>query len=65
MTIFSLHGWRYGKNALEKKSKLTKYFYRNGQNEIDHKRISEKSAEYTRDITEAKEGCILKLTNKL
>lgn len=65
MTIFSLHGWRYGKNALEKKSKLTKYFYRNGQNEIDHKRISEKSAEYTRDITEAKESCILKLTNKL
>ena len=65
MTIFSLHGWRYGKNALEKKSKLTKYFYRNGQRENDRNKVLEKPAEYTREILEPKKQYILKMTNKL
>ena len=53
------------KNFLKERSKLTKYFYRNGQRESDHCKVLEKSAECTREILEAKRQYILKTTSKL
>ena len=45
--------------------KLTNYFYRNGQKESNHDKVSKRSAECTRDILEVKKQFILKMTNKL
>ena len=53
------------KNLLKERSKLTKYFYRNGQWESDRDNVLEKSAECTRGILEAKRQYILKMTSKL
>ena len=53
------------KNILKERSKLTKYFYRNGQRESDRDKVLEKSAECTREILEAKRQYILKMTSKL
>ena len=53
------------KNLLKERSKLTKYFYRNGQREIDLDKVFEKSAECTTEIHETKKQYILKMTNKL
>ena len=38
--------------------KLTKYFYRNGQKESNHDKVSKKSAECTRDILEVKKNSL-------
>ena len=53
------------KNLLKERSKLTKYFYRNGQRESDRDKVLEKYAECTRGILEAKIQNILKMTSKL
>ena len=53
------------KNLLKERSKLTKYFYRNGQRESDRDKVLEKSAECTREILESKRQYILKMTSKL
>ena len=53
------------KNLLKERSKLRKYFYRNGQRESDCDKVSEKSAECIREILEAKRQYILKMTSKL
>ena len=53
------------KNLLKERSKFTKYFCRNGQRESDCDKVLEKSAEYTREIFEAKKQYILKMTCKL
>ena len=53
------------KNLSKERSKLTKYFYRNGQRKSDRDKMLEKSAECTREILEAKRAYILKMTNKL
>ena len=53
------------KNLLKERSKLTKYFYRNGQREIDLDKLFEKSAECTTEIHETKKQYILKMTSKL
>ena len=44
--------------------KLTNYFYRDGQKESNHDKVSKRSAECTRDILEVKKQFILKMTNK-
>ena len=53
------------KKLLKKRSKLTKYFYRNDQRESDRDKVLEKSAECTTEILEAKKQYILKVTSKL
>ena len=53
------------KNLLKERSKLTKYFYRNGQRESDRDKVLEKSAECTREILEAKRQYVLKMASKL
>ena len=53
------------KILLKERSKLTKYFYRNGHRESDRDKVLEKSAECTREILEAKRQYILKMTSKL
>ena len=53
------------KSLSKERSKLTKYFYRNGQRESDRNKVLEKPAEYTREILEPKKQYILKMTNKL
>ena len=53
------------KNLLKERSKLTKYFYRNGQKKSDRDRVLEKSAECTREILEANKQYVLKMANKL
>ena len=52
-------------NLLKERSKLTKYFYRNGQRESYRDKLLEKSAECTREILEAKRQYILKMRRKL
>ena len=42
------------KTLLKERSKLTKYFYRNGRKDHDHNRILKKWAECTRGVPEAK-----------
>ena len=53
------------KNLLKERSKLTKFFYRNGQKESDRDKVLEKSAECTREILKAKKQHILKMTSRL
>ena len=53
------------KHLLKERSKLTKYFYRNGQRECDCSKVLEKSVECTREILKAKRQYIFKMTNKL
>ena len=52
-------------NFLKERSKLTKYFYRNSQRISHRDKVLEKSAEFTKDILEAKKQYIIKMTNKL
>ena len=52
-------------NPLKERSKLTKYFYRNGQRESDRDKVLGKSAGCIREILEAKKQYILKMKNKL
>ena len=44
---------------------MTKFFYKNGQKEHEHDKVSEKSDECTRKIFEAEKNHFLKMTNKL
>ena len=53
------------KNLLKERSKLAKYFYRNGQRESNQDKVLEKSAECTREILEGNRQYILKMTSKL
>ena len=53
------------KKSLKQRSILTKIFYKNGQRNSDHIKVSEKSEECTSLITEAKKNCFLKMTSKL
>ena len=53
------------KRTLKQITKLTKYFYKNGQIKCDYDQILEKSAECTVEILEAKKNYILNMTSKL
>ena len=53
------------KRKLKQRTKLIKYFYKNGQIKCDCDKILEKCAECTRDIFETKKRYILNMTNKL
>ena len=53
------------KTLLEERSKLTNFFYRNGQRESDRDKVLEKYSECTRKTLKAKKQYILKMTNKL
>ena len=53
------------KSLSKERSKLTKYFYRNGQSESDRNKLLEKLVECTGEILEPKRQYILKITNKL
>ena len=44
------------KRKLKQRTKLIKYFYKNGQMKCDYDKILEKSAEYTAEILEAKKN---------
>ena len=52
------------KKSLKQRSKLTKYFYKIGQSNIDHIKVLQKSEECTNLISEAKKNYILKMTSK-
>ena len=52
-------------NILKETSKLTNYFYRDGQRKSYRYKVLEKSAECTREILESKKQCFFKMTNKL
>ena len=52
------------KRKLKQRTKLTKYFYKNGQINCDYDKILEKSAEWTAEILEAKKNYILNMTSK-
>ena len=51
--------------SLKERCKLTKSFYKNGKRKIDHDKVLEKSEECTKQILEAKNDYILKMTKKL
>ena len=53
------------KKSLKERCKLTKLFHKNGQRKVDHDKVLEKSEECTKQILEAKENYILKMTKKL
>ena len=53
------------KKSLKQRSKLTKYFYENGQRNSDHIKVLQKSEECTNLISQAKKKHILKITSKL
>ena len=53
------------KKSLKQRSKLTKYFYKNGQKNSDHIKVLQKSEECINLISEAKKNYILKKTSKL
>ena len=53
------------KRSLKERSKLSKYYYKNGQKKSDYKKLLEKSSDCTKDIFEAKSNFILKMTTKL
>ena len=53
------------KKSLKERSKLTKMFYKNGQKSTDKDKVLAKSAECTKNILEAKNNYILKMTKKL
>ena len=53
------------KSLSKERSKLTKYFYRNGQRKSGRNKVLGKLVECTREILEPKKQYILKMTNKL
>ena len=53
------------KRKLKQRTKLIKYFYKNGQMKCDYDKILEKSAECTAEILEAKKNYIFNVTSKL
>ena len=50
---------------MKERSKLTKSYYKNGQQESDYDKVLEKSADCTKKITQAKSDYINKMTDKL
>ena len=50
---------------LKEHSKLTKYYYKNGQKKSDNGKLWGKSSDCTKEILEAKNNYILKMTTKL
>ena len=50
------------KKSLNKRSKLTKIFYKNRQRKTDHEKVLEKATEYTNKILEAEKNYILKMS---
>ena len=48
-----------------KNSKLTKTYYKNGQQKIDYYKVLEKSADCTKKIAQAKNDYINKMTDNL
>ena len=53
------------KRKLKQRTKLIKYFYKNGQMKCDYDKILDKSEEFTADIFETKKNYILNMTSKL
>ena len=53
------------KKSLKERSKLTKSYYKNGQQTSDYDKVLEKSADCTKKITDAKNDYINKKTDKL
>ena len=53
------------KKSQKQRSKLTKYFHKNGQRNSDYIKVLQKSEECTNLISEAKNNYILKMTSKL
>ena len=53
------------KRKLKQRTKLIKYFYKNGQMKCDYDKILEKSAECTAEIFETTKNYILNMTSKL
>lgn len=62
--LTSMDAWWYEKQPWQR-SKLTKHFYNNGQRISDHEKVFEKSADHTREISEATEKNILKVITKI
>ena len=52
------------KKSLKEHSNLTKCYYKNGQEKNHHGKLLKKSADCTKDIFEAKNNYILKVTTK-
>ena len=46
------------KKSLKERSKLIKTYYKNGLQKIDYDKVLEKSADYTKKITQAKNDYI-------
>ena len=53
------------KRKLRQRTKLTKYFYKNGKLKCKYDKIFEKSAECTTENFETKKNCIYNITSKL
>ena len=53
------------KIKLKQRTKLTEYFYKNGQIKFNHEKILEKSVECPKNIIEVKKNYILNMTSKL
>ena len=53
------------KRSLKESSKFTKCYCKNGQKKSDHKKLFEKSSDCTKEILEAKNNYILKMTTRL
>ena len=50
---------------MKERSKLTKTYYKNGQQNLDYDKVLGKSADCTKKITQAKNDYINKMTDKL
>ena len=53
------------KRSLKERSKLTRCYYKNGQRKSDYEKLLEKFSDCTKEILEAKNNYILKMTTKL
>ena len=53
------------KRSLKERSKLTKSYYKNGQDKKDYEKLLEKSSDCTKEILEAKRNYILKMATNL
>ena len=53
------------KRCLKERSKLTKFFYKNGQKREDKEKLEAKAAYFTEQIMKAKNDYIKRMTNKL
>ena len=53
------------KRSLKESFKLTKCYYKNGQKKSDYEKLLEKSSDCTKQILEAKNNYVLKVTTKL